>query len=63
MSFSTSMPGLLVRNICVSPLTSPLTGGLERIETPQIIAMCDNGQSDVRRSSVVISAMANNHAL
>lgn len=46
-----------------APLTSPLTGGLERIETPQIIATCDNGPSDVCRSSVVISATANNHAL
>lgn len=46
-----------------NPLTSPLTGGLERIETPQIIATCDNGPSDVCRSDVVISAMANNHAL
>ncbi len=49
-------------HLCV-PLTSHLTGGLEPIETPQIIATCDNGMSDVSHFSIVISTMANNHAL
>lgn len=63
MPFSTFMPGLLSQeHLCIPPHL-PLIGGLESIETPQIIGTCDNGPSDVRCSSLFTSSMANNHAL